>query len=95
MVSSRWHKEIEYFPPHFWHFYADTWICEIAQSIGRQIFANDVVIDHRHAKFKKSEWDATYHRRGAPQKSIWDRTSEERKQKAEKLKALLGTPWIR
>jgi len=95
MVSSRWHKEIEYFPPHFWHFYADTWICEIAESIGRMVFADDVVIDHRHAKFGKSEWDETYNRRTKPQKRIWESTRRERIEKAEKLKALLNTPWIK
>lgn len=95
LVSSRWNKEIGFVPPYFRHFYADTWTAEISTMIDRQIFADDVVIEHRHAKHGKAEWDDTYKRRGAPETSIWKSTQQERIDKANHLRSLLNTKWIK
>lgn len=81
-VHRKWHELVGFFPDHFKHFYVDTWVGTIAERIGRKIFAQDVVIDHRHRKYKKAPDDDTYRRRPVAEKDIWDATAEERERHA-------------
>ena len=68
MVSRTWYETLGYFTPGIFKFiFNDTWIEYIARAIGRLHYIPDVLIEHRHFSFGKSEFDETYkkHREGS------------------------------
>jgi hypothetical protein len=89
VVSKEWYAIAGYYPMHFWHFYADKWVTDIAKSFGRLIFADDIVIEHFKRKVNKSA-DPLYARRGRQQDAVWQATANERHQIAMKIKAAIG-----
>jgi hypothetical protein len=85
IVTKSFYNTVGYFPPYFFHFYGDTWVAEIAQNAGVLEYAPEVVIEHLHPKFGKSEWDQTYKNRGRPDKVTWEITRPEREWLTKKL----------
>lgn len=90
IISKEWYKVAGYYPHHFYHFYGDTWVTDIAKDVGRLIYVKEVVIDHRNGKHGKGVRDEFYERRGKIQTEIWDKTLHERKKLAEKVRAAIG-----
>lgn len=63
MVSRKWYETLGYFTPGIFKFLAnDTWIQHIAQYIERLHYVPDVLVEHRHYLYNKSEMDETYKR---------------------------------
>lgn len=98
-VHRRWVEEMGWFiPPYFWSEYGDWWINEIFRGVDRARFL-PFVAEHMHYEFGKAEFDRTYrdrvdnHKRTNPAQT-WESTVGERKAQTEKLRALLGTPWV-
>lgn len=87
VVTRRFYEIAGYFPPHFFHFYGDTWVAKIAEAAGCFFPAMDVVIEHMHPKFKKADRDMVYNMRGEADGATWERTKPEREELARKLKA--------
>jgi hypothetical protein len=59
-VTKKWVKALGYVcPPHFSGDYSDTWINDIAKMVGRH-FHIDIMTEHLHPDFGKTELDATY-----------------------------------
>lgn len=88
-ISREWLDVAGYYPNHFHHFWADTWVKDIAQQIGRykQI---DVLIEHLHPKHgHPEEKDHVYALRGGNEAHIWEQTKPEREELAERLRAQL------
>jgi len=96
VVSRKWCEIAGYFTPECFHFlYHDTWIADIGARIGRLCYVPDVLIEHRHFSFGKSEMDSTYarHRKGpdAASKrredcSTWAASATVREETAEQLR---------
>ena len=65
-LHRRWVETLGYFsPPYFSCDYADTWLDELANTIGRRIFLPDVIIEHMHFTVGKGEIDDTHKERMA------------------------------
>ena len=63
MVSRTWYETLGYFTPGIFKFLCnDTWIEHIAKSIYRLHYVHDVLIEHRHVLYNKSQMDDTYKR---------------------------------
>lgn len=88
-VTRKFYEIAGFFPPHFFHFYGDTWVAKIAEGAGCFYPALDIVIEHMHPKFGKAERDAVYGMRGSADKKKWDETAPERARLIEKLRAEL------
>lgn len=91
VVPRKFYETVGYFPPYFFHFYGDTWVAKIAEGAGCLKPAMDVVIEHMHPKFNKSQHDAVYRMRGEADQKTWDATEPERKALIEKLKEARNT----
>lgn len=87
VITRRWYEVAGFYPRHFWHFYADTWVVTIAEAVGRVFFVPEVIIDHLHPKSGRGEQDEIYNRRGNAETDKWKATEPERNQIIEKLKA--------
>lgn len=96
IVSCRWLELLGYLAPECFHFlYHDTWVGDIGKCLGRTLPIPNVVIEHRHFAFKKSNYDETYrrHREGRENvakrredESIFAETADERQRDADKLR---------
>ena len=63
MISRKWFETLGYFTPGIFNFLAnDTWIEYIARYIDRLHYVSDVLVEHRHYLYNKSEIDETYKR---------------------------------
>lgn len=63
-LHRRWVETLGYFvPPYFSSDYNDTWLTEVADSIGRRVYLPDVVTEHLHPNAGKGEWDQTHRER--------------------------------
>ena len=59
-VHRKWFDTLGYIsPPLFSGDYSDTWINDVAKLVGRHVHI-DILTEHLHPDFKKSELDATY-----------------------------------
>lgn len=83
IVHRRWVDALGYFTPScFTADFADTWINDIANALGRRRFV-PAVIEHMHFLYKKAEVDETYqenlarHERDDPE-ALYDRLKPER-----------------
>lgn len=63
MVSRKWYETLGYFTPGIFNFASnDNWIEYIARRICRLHYVPDVLVEHRHYLYGKSEIDNTYKR---------------------------------
>lgn len=61
IVSRKWYETLGYFlPPCLEHAWVDTWLSDIAGRLGRAIYVPDVLCEHNHFSFGKSEMDENY-----------------------------------
>lgn len=77
-LHKNWINTLGYFlPPHFYHWYVDTWILEIAQSIGRHHLIPDFELPIETVKDKVT---TDYHSSWMKQKDdwMWSRTKRHR-----------------
>lgn len=92
-LHRRWVQTVGYFtPPYFASDYADTWINDVADMIGRRHYLPDVITEHMHFVFGKAPLDATYQERldrhgNAVQ--LYESTLDQRQEAAEKLRAAM------
>lgn len=71
----------------FEHDYADTWLNDVAERVGRRVFVPDVLIEHMHPDAGKAPLDDTYEcRRGIGQATLYEQLAPERARDAEKLR---------
>jgi hypothetical protein len=98
IISKKWYETLGYFTPGIFHFgYNDTWVYDIAKRIDRCHFIPEVTVEHLHFSTGKVQMDSTYHRNRTEKrgnlyhldKVIFDETSDQRAQAAEKLKKLM------
>jgi hypothetical protein len=95
-LHRRWMETLGYFvPPLFSSDWNDVWNSEVAKRVGRLIPMKDVVIEHHHYSFGKSERDQTHadrEERGQRDNvvELFKSTEKERKQDAAKLKAVMA-----
>jgi GT2 family glycosyltransferase len=69
-ISRRWFETVGYFTWHeFPCDFADTWLHDVAQMVGRLIYQPEVLIEHLHPIANKAEWDQTHNERRARGKS--------------------------
>lgn len=93
-VHRRWVEAVGYFlPPHFSCDYADTWLNEVAQRIGRHQFL-PFLTEHMHPIWGKAEWDETHRERLARGErdnvaTLYQSLAGERERDAKKLQAAL------
>jgi hypothetical protein len=60
-VSREWISVVGTFtPPYFRSWFADRWIWEVAESLGRDVFLRNVLIQHRRPRLKSPNLDQTY-----------------------------------
>ena len=91
-VHRRWVDAVGYFlPPLFSSDWNDVWISEVAKQIGRFVPMSDVIIEHHHYSFGKSEYDETHREReerGAADDvvGLFHRTARKRALDAKKLR---------
>ena len=96
-ISRKWAEVTGYFvPPLFSSDYNDTWLNEVADKIGRKIFAPEIFTEHMHYMAGKSARDSTYRERLIRHKEdkvaqLWEETAHLREQDAQKLKAHINT----
>lgn len=97
-IHKRWVEILGYFmTPYFDGDGCDTWVNDLANRIGRRIFV-PYVNEHMHFIFQKAEVDTTMRERldrqalQDPMKIYYEKEPE-RISEAEKLRALLGTPY--
>lgn len=70
-ISRRWYETVGYFTwPEFPCDFADTWLHDIAQMIGRLVYQPEVLIEHLHPIANKAEWDQTHKERLARGKQV-------------------------
>jgi hypothetical protein len=92
-ISRRWFETVGYFTwPAFPADYADTWLHELADRIGRRVYVPDLLIEHLHPIAGKAEWDQTHFERLARGRAsnvaqLWKDLEPQRIEDAEKLEA--------
>lgn len=60
-VSRAWIKLFgNLWTPKLQHFYADTWVQDVAMRAHKLAYLQDVITEHLHPKYGKGKWDATY-----------------------------------
>lgn len=63
IVSRKWYETLGYFTSGMFEcLYDDLWIMEIAQKVGRLNYIPDILTEHFHWSYGKSEIDKTYER---------------------------------
>jgi hypothetical protein len=61
ILSRKWVETLGYASPkYFQGDYADNWLSEIGDLIGRRIFVKEVLIEHLHHSMGKASYDETY-----------------------------------
>ena len=90
IVHRKWVETVGYFtPPGFPGDFADTWLDEVAHSLGRHKFV-PFVVEHLHHVWGKSPYDKTYRDKDVRQKEhdsrkVYEQRRRERIRDAEKL----------
>lgn len=78
-LHKNWINALGYFlPPHFYHWYVDTWILEIAQRLGRHHLISEFELPIENVKDKVT---SDYHTSWMKQKDdwMWSRTERHRR----------------
>lgn len=94
IVSRRWIETIGYFtPPGFPGDFADTWLNDVADMIGRKVLA-PFVVEHMHHIWRKAQYDQTYKEKDIKQRlhnspQVYVNRLNERQRDAAKLKAVM------
>lgn len=94
-ISRTWMETLGYFTaPYFCGDYADLWLHDLAEAIGRRVYLEDVLIEHMHPAAGKAEWDLTHAERLARMEredpgAIYQARAAERARDAEKLAAVI------
>lgn len=99
-ISRRWLETVGYFTWHeFPCDFADTWLHDVAQMIGRLVYQPAVLIEHLHPIANKAEWDQTHLERKARGKdarvdALYRRLRARRVEDAKRLEGVCkgGTP---
>jgi len=61
IINRVWFNKCGYFQPEeLHHFYADTWICDIARQYGQFIITKEIIYEHKHAEKKDGIIDETH-----------------------------------
>ena len=95
-VSRRWYETLGYLvPPYFVSEYSDTWLTQIAQSLGRLHYIPELYTEHMHPIAGKAAWDKTHEERkargdAAKVGELFDRLLPKRLEDFHKLKRLLA-----
>lgn len=97
-ISRKRYDAVGLYPDRFIHFCADTWILDIAKQLDRLFFVPEVIIEHHHPKHGYAMKDDTYHwvrnyqgtSTSQTDKWVFDSLENERKEKVEILKGLIG-----
>lgn len=90
-ISRRWYETVGYFTwGEFPCDFADTWLHDVAEMIGRLIYQPEVLIEHLHPIAQKAEWDQTHLERKARGKDVrvdalYRRLKPRRREDARKL----------
>lgn len=94
-LHKRWVDIIGYFtPPYFVSDYADTWLNEVANALGRRVYDPRVITEHMHPLFGKGPLDQTHlerlerHQADDPG-AIYVSTADKRQQDIAKLRAVM------
>jgi hypothetical protein len=90
VVTRRFYEIAGYFPAHFFHFYGDTWVATIAKMAGCLFYVPEVVVEHMHPKFRKSQWDDTYGNRGSSDGGRYTSLLRDRQDLANALRTAIG-----
>jgi len=79
-ITREWYELVGYYPPHFWHWHADTWVTEVAEAAGRLRHVPEVSIVHHHPKARlgTGTMDAVYARRGPKEDALYRALAPER-----------------
>jgi hypothetical protein len=94
-LHKNWVDAVGYFvPPYFSSDYNDTWLNEVAESIGRRVYDPRIFTEHLHPSAGRGEWDKTHQERTERHKhdkvdELYASKAGERVADAEKLRALL------
>lgn len=63
-IHQKWVDAVGYFvPPYFSSDYNDTWLNEVAESIGRRVYEPEIYTEHMHPSAGKGELDKTHQER--------------------------------
>lgn len=95
-VSRQWIDAVGYFcPPLFSHDYNDTWLNEVSEVLGRRVFLPDVLMEHMHWIWGKSEHDQTYLDHEAfgvrdNVRQLWADTVDLRRRDVDRLRAVMS-----
>ena len=86
-ITREWYDVAGYYPSHFHHWHADTWVTEIAERVGRLRHVPEVSIVHHHPKSRlgTGKMDDVYAKRGPKQQELYNSLSGERRLIAGKL----------
>jgi glycosyltransferase involved in cell wall biosynthesis len=68
VVSRKWWELGGFYPDFFHHYGGDTFGVHIAEMLGKLVFVQDVVLEHRHFKNGSAPYDDTYKARDVPHK---------------------------
>ena len=61
IINRVWFNKCGFFlPEELHHFYADTWVCDIARQYGQFIITKEIIYEHRHAEKKDGIIDETH-----------------------------------
>lgn len=91
-VTRDWVEALGYLtPPYFSSDYADLWLTEVADALGRRVYLPEVIIEHHHPAFRKAEWDQTHQERverhqADDMEKVWTDTANKRIEDAQKLR---------
>lgn len=95
-ISRKWAETVGYFlPPQFPGDYSDTWLNEVADKIGRKIYAPEIYTEHMHCVVGKAPRDATYRERSVHDKTdkihqLYKETAHLRDRDAQNLSAYIA-----
>jgi hypothetical protein len=63
-LHRNWVETLGYFvPPYFSSDYNDTWLTELAETVGRRVYVEEIFTEHMHPIAGKGEWDQTHRER--------------------------------
>lgn len=93
-ISRRWMETVGYFTwGEFPCDFADTWLHDMAEMVGRLVYQPEVLIEHLHPIANKAEWDQTHLERKARGKRArvevrYRKLLPQRRQDAKRLEAV-------
>ncbi|HVI10430.1 MAG TPA: hypothetical protein VND65_19235 [Candidatus Binatia bacterium] len=99
-IHRRWVEVVGYFSgPGFTGDFADSWVQDVADMIGRKKFL-PIVTEHMHYYLQKAPDDETYQETRArvardKMPELYAARLKEREADAQKLRDVLGTPWVK